>query len=182
MDLHAQLSTIKTNALAAIAAASELKELEVLAVTYTGRKGELTTILRGLSSLSLEEKKRIGAYANQVREEIETALASRTGELRRAVINSRIQHEKIDVTLPPLPVPIGHPHPLRKALTEITDIFKTIGFSVAVGPEIETEWYNFEALNIPKDHPARDTQDTFFLQDGKRLLRTHTSPVQIHVM
>ncbi len=166
-----------------IVSADSIEKLEELKVQALGRKGIITEILRSLSNLPLEERKTAGEKANTLKKEIETALDSKIKELRTKMMAKSTSSEKAD-TSPALAFPfdISHKHPLKKTLDEIIKIFKSLGFSIAEGPEIETDWYNFEALNIPKDHPARDVQDTFYLEGMNKLLRTHTSPVQIHVM
>ena len=161
---------------------TDAQELEKLKLAILGRKGTLTEILRGLSVLPIEERKKAGERANAVREQLESLIDSRLSELKRKALAEKLLKEKIDITLPGLPLPNGHFHPIRQTLDEMTGIFESLGFKTAEGPEIETDWYNFEALNIPRDHPARDSQDTFYLQDDDRLLRTHTSPVQARVM
>lgn len=170
-EITSKLDAVKTS-----------EDIENIRISVLGRKGALTEILRGLSKLSVDERKVVGKNANILREELEGLIESKSGELKKRLLADKIASEKLDVYLPPFPLESGHYHPLHQAIEEISGIFESIGFKKAEGPEIETEWYNFEALNIPASHPARDTQDTFFLTDKKRLLRTHTSPVQIHVM
>lgn len=165
----------------ALAGAGGLEELNEIRVRYLGKKGELTQVLRGMGSLSAEERPRIGQVANEVRASIEEELAARTTALKELVKEQRLRSEGIDVTLPGTPVLLGGKHPLTRVQEEIQDIFLGLGFSIAEGPEIETDYYNFEALNLPKDHPARDMQDTFFISN-EILLRTHTSPVQVRTM
>ncbi|MFQ5900887.1 MAG: phenylalanine--tRNA ligase subunit alpha [Thermodesulfobacteriota bacterium] len=146
-----------------------------------GRKGELTLVLRGLGSLPSEERASAGKLANEVKKKIEAWVDSRLQEVLKKERELNLKAEQIDVTLPGRNVPFGKKHPLTQIQEEIVEIFFALGFEVAGGPEIETDHYNFESLNIPKDHPARDMQDTFYLNDDF-LLRTHTSPVQIRVM
>lgn len=165
----------------ALAGAGGLEELNEIRVRYLGKKGELTQVLRGMGSLSAEERPRIGQVANEVRASIEEELAARTAALKELVKEQRLRSEGIDVTLPGTPVLPGGKHPLTMVQEEIQEIFLGLGFSIAEGPEIETDYYNFEALNLPKDHPARDMQDTFFIS-SEILLRTHTSPVQVRTM
>lgn len=164
-----------------LARAGNLEELNEIRVRYLGKKGELTQVLRGMGSLSPEIRPRIGQVANGVRAGIEEALSARTAELKEQVKEQRLRSESIDVTLPGTPVLRGGRHPLNIVFEEIQDIFLGLGYSIAEGPEVETDYYNFEALNLPKDHPARDMQDTFFIS-GEILLRTHTSPVQVRTM
>lgn len=177
-----KLEQISQQAKQTIAQAQEEKALEDVRISCLGRKGSLTEILRSLSTLPIEQRKEVGRSANKLRGELESLINTKSKELQNTLVSSKLQKEKLDIHLPPYPMEKGHLHPIRQTLKEMCDIFESIGFTQAQGPEIETEWYNFEALNIPKDHPARDIQDTFYLKDGQRLLRTHTSPVQIHVM
>jgi len=159
-----------------------VEELEKLKVAFLGRKGKLTDVLRGLSALPADQKKSTGEKANVLKGELETLIERKLAGLKNELYASRLKTEKIDITLPEVPLSAGHKHPLRRTIEEMSSIFESLGFVTAEGPELETDWYNFEALNIPPDHPARDSQDTFYLVDGKRLLRTHTSPVQVHEM
>ena len=163
---------------------SELRdatELENFRVQVLGKKGELTAVLKGMGKLSAEERPAIGQLANEVRAKIEAMLKEKTAELRSKEQEAKLKKETIDVTLPGKKHEIGHKHPLSIVLDEVKDIFVGMGFQIATGPEVEWDYYNFEALNLPPDHPARDTQDTFYITE-KMLLRTQTSPVQIRVM
>ena len=163
---------------------SELRdatELENFRVQVLGKKGELTGILKQMGSLSAEERPKMGQLANEVRASIEAMLKEKTAELRSKEQEAKLKKETIDVTLPGKKHEIGHKHPLSIVLDEVKDIFVGMGFQIATGPEVEWDYYNFEALNLPPDHPARDTQDTFYITE-KMLLRTQTSPVQIRVM
>ena len=178
---------LRTDALASLAAAGDQKELDAWHVEYLGRKGRLTAILRGLAGLAVEERKSQGAAANALKGELESAYEARAEELRRASLDASIQTGRIDVTLPPRPHRRGGLHPVTRTLRSILDAFRSMGFSVYEGPEVELDYYNFEALRIPADHPARDMWDTMWVDeqsDGRRpmLLRTHTSPAQIRVM
>ncbi|MDD2553968.1 MAG: phenylalanine--tRNA ligase subunit alpha, partial [Desulfotomaculaceae bacterium] len=164
-----------------MAEAGSLEELNEIRVRFLGKKGELTRILRGMGSLSAEERPRVGQVANEVRAALEEELAVRSASLKELVREQKLRSEGIDVTLPGSPGQRGGIHPLNAVLEEIQDIFLGLGYSIAEGPEIETDYYNFEALNLPKDHPARDMQDTFFIS-GEILLRTQTSPVQVRTM
>ena len=166
---------------AAMEAAGSEPELQEVKVRFLGKKGELTTIMKGMGALSDEERPRIGAVANRVKDELEALFEARLTSLRDQEIALRLQREKIDVTLPGRRRPAGNKHPITLVTEEISDIFASLGFGIAEGPEVEKDFYNFEALNFPKDHPARDMQDTFFVSDDV-LLRTHTSPVQIRTM
>jgi len=179
--LEEKLRRLKEEASKALAEARTIEELNEIRVRILGKKGELTQILRGMGSLSAEERPRIGQVANEVRDAIERELASRTARLKELIKEQKMFNEKIDVTLPGTPLLRGRKHPLTIIREEIQEIFLGLGYSIAEGPEIETDYYNFEALNIPKDHPARDMQDTFFI-GPEILLRTHTSPVQVRTM
>jgi len=164
-----------------MAGAKSLDELNEIRVRFLGKKGELTRILRGMGGLSAEERPQVGQVANEVRAAIEEELSTRTAALKELVKEQKLRSEGIDVTLPGTPRERGGIHPLNAVLEEIQDIFLGLGYSIAEGPEIETDYYNFEALNLPKDHPARDMQDTFFIS-GEILLRTQNSPVQVRTM
>ncbi len=176
-----QLEKIKAQAMQALESVSDLKPLDELRVKYLGKKGELTAVLRGMGALSPEERPKIGALANQVREQIEEKLQSKIDELSAKLQNEKLKAEEIDVTIPGRRRETGKLHPLSTVLNQVKDIFIGMGFSIAEGPDVELDYYNFEALNIPKNHPARDTQDTFYINENV-LLRTQTSPVQVRVM
>jgi phenylalanyl-tRNA synthetase alpha chain len=165
----------------AIAGAPDLKSLEEVRIRFLGKKGELTRHLRNLVNLPPEERKEEGRRLNQVKELAESLLAGRTGEFRKSEIESRLERERLDVTLPGVRFAAGKIHPITRVTREIKNIFMGMGFEVAEGPEVETEYYNFEALNIPPDHPSREMWDSFYLGEGL-LLRSHTSPVQVRVM
>lgn len=178
-----EIDKMEQEARGLIAAAPTLDELEQLKARYIGRKGRITEILRGLSQLPIEERKTVGERTNQVKNALEALMNERVAALKQSAADERLKNEKADVSpLLAFPFPSGHFHPIRQTIDDITRIFVALGFSVAEGPEIETDWYNFEALNIPRDHPARDSQDTFYLEGRQQLLRTHTSAVQVHVM
>ncbi len=162
-----------------IGQAGSLAELERLRVKYLGRKGALTQILRGLKDLDPGARRRVGQEANLLKEALETALIQRSTALKEAA--RRAPAPELDVTLPGRRPPLGRLHPLNRFMEEVCDIFLHLGFEAVEGPEVELDWYNFEALNIPPDHPARDMQDTFYFND-RVLLRTHTSPMQIRIM
>ncbi|MBM7854782.1 phenylalanyl-tRNA synthetase alpha chain [Desulfohalotomaculum tongense] len=179
--MEEKLRNLATEAKEAVEKAATLNELSNLRVKYLGKKGHLTSILRGMGSLSAEERPRVGALANEIRSQLEVLIAGRTHELKEAEREERMARETIDVTLPGKPFLIGKKHPLTKVQEEIESIFLGMGFNIAEGPEVELDYYNFEALNLPKDHPARDMQDTFFI-NPEVLLRTHTSPVQVRTM
>ena len=180
-DLESQLATLKASAQETIAAADTLDTLEKLRVQYLGKKGEVSAILGRMGKLSAEDRPRIGGLANEVKTVIQTDLEVKKSQLQNAQLQAQLQAETLDVTMPGYARPLGHKHPLTSTIDKILDIFVGLGYTVAEGSEIEEDYYNFEALNTPPDHPARDMQDTFYLPDG-RLLRTHTSSVQIHYM
>ncbi len=179
--LKDQLEQIRQSAREALQLCEDPKALEELRIRYLGKKGELTAILKQMGKLSAEERPVIGQLANQVREEIENDLSEAAEKIHQHLLEKKLASETIDVTLPGTPAPTGKEHPLNIVLNEVEDIFLGMGFSIAEGPEVETDYYNFEALNLPKDHPARDTQDTFYITENV-LLRTQTSPVQVRVM
>lgn len=180
-DLQEQLEQLRSNAQNAIAQCQNLDDLESLRVNYLGKKGQLSQILRNLGKLGPEERPKIGAAANEVKEAIQNSLQQQRVTLQTAQIEAQLQAEALDVTMPGVYRPQGKIHPLNGVIDRIIDIFVGLGYTVASGPEIETDYYNFEALNTPEDHPARDMQDTFYLP-GNKLLRTHTSSVQIRYM
>ena len=172
------LKQIREKAIAEIETSDRLEEIRI---QYLGKKGELTAVLRGMGKVSPEERPLIGQLANEVRAEIEAALAKKEEEKSKKELENRLLSEKIDVTVPGTPCTPGHRHPLAQTEEMLREIFIGMGFSIAEGPEVEYDYYNFEALNLPKNHPARDTQDTFYITDNI-LLRSQTSPVQARVM
>lgn len=176
-----RLEALRGEALAQLQEVADAGRLNELRVHYLGKKGQLTEILRGMGGLSAEERPAIGQVANDVRAAIESVLAEKQAGFDRAETERRLAAETIDVTLPGSGVAPGSIHPLTKVTQEIEDIFLGMGYTIAEGPEVETDYFNFEALNLPKDHPARDMQDSFYVTD-EILLRTHTSPVQIRSM
>ena len=176
-----QLLSIKEKVLTDLEQIKDKNELETLRVKSLGKKGSLTSILKQMGSLSAEERPKIGQLANRIRNELEQAISEKQVEIAKFEQEEKLKREKIDVTMPGKRSSIGHKHPLSIVLDEVKEIFMGMGFSVAEGPEVEWDYYNFEALNIPKGHPARDTQDTFYITENM-LLRTQTSPVQIRVM
>ncbi len=176
-----QIKQIRIDAEAAIKAAASEQEIEALRIRFLGKKGELTAILKQMGGVSPEERPIIGQLANEVRSYIENEIATISTELKAAAASKKLENETIDVTMPGNAVTLGQKHPLNIVLDEIKEIFLGMGFDVVDGPEVELDYYNFEALNIPKDHPARDTQDTFYITENI-LLRTQTSPVQVRVM
>ncbi len=175
------LENIKHSALEQLAAAADMKALEDLRVKLLGKKGELTAILKQMGGLSAEERPVIGQLANEVRGEIEAALEKRLAQLKALALTRQLDQERLDVTMPGKRQLLGKKHPLTLVLDEIKEIFLGMGFDYAEGPEVEYDYYNFEALNIPPNHPARDTQDTFYINENI-VLRTQTSPMQIRVM
>lgn len=181
MDIRDQLKSIRESAVNALREANVTDKLEALRVQYLGKKGELTSVLSQMGKLSAEERPVIGQAANEVRMFIENELKARKEELLKKEMESRLASEAIDVTLPGKSSVIGKKHPLSIVLDEVKDAFISMGFTIESGPEVEYDYYNFEALNIPKDHPARDTQDTFYFSP-EILLRTQTSSVQIRTM
>jgi phenylalanyl-tRNA synthetase alpha chain len=179
--MREQLEKLKRSALLAITAAASVEVLQDIRINLLGRKGELTALMKGLGSLDAAERPVVGQLVNSVRDEIEAALGSALEAAQENVIAARLQSERIDTSLPGRRVQKGTKHPVSLVIEEICSIFAGLGFAVAEGPEIEHDWYNFEALNFPPEHPARDMQDTFFVENNL-LLRTHTSPVQIRTM
>ena len=176
-----KLEQIRANALEKLSEIHDVKSLEEARVALLGKKSELTQVLRGMGALSAEERPVIGSLANSVRQEIEAKLAEIKEKISTAEMQKKLASETLDVTIPGKKPKMGKLHPLTQTLMEIQDIFLGMGFDVVDGPEVELDHYCFEALNIPKWHPARDTQDTFYI-DENVVLRTHTSPVQIRVM
>ena len=176
-----KLENIRVQAMAALENVNDLKLADELRVKYLGKKGELTGVLRGMGALSPEERPIIGALANSVREQIEQALQSKVDALSAKMQDEKLAAEEIDVTIQGTKPSVGSLHPLSIVLDRIKNIFVGMGFSIAEGPEVELDYYNFEALNIPKNHPARDSQDTFYINENV-VLRSQTSPVQVRVM
>lgn len=176
-----ELLSLKEQALQQIVQADDLKTLQDVRVMYLGKKGPITELLRGMGALSAEERPIVGQLVNQVRDEITSALQLKQEQLEKIEMERRLMSEKIDVTLPGRRFARGASHPLTRIIEEIEDIFIGMGFTVAEGPEVEHDYYNFEALNLPKNHPARDMQDSFYITE-EILLRTHTSPVQVRTM
>lgn len=176
-----KLESLKKSAEEALSLASTSRDLESLRVQYLGKKGELTAILKQMGTLAPEDRPVVGALANDVRQRIEEMLANRLVEIEAMEMEKRLQEEDIDVTLPSKRRALGHKHPMNILQDEIVEIFRSMGFMVAEGPEIETPYYNFTALNTPEGHPARDMQDTFYFSENL-LLRTQTSSVQIRAM
>ncbi len=181
-----ELERLKAKAIAELDSIDNLRELEEWRVRYLGRKGSLTSILRGLGALPLEERRAVGAAANEVKAAFEIGLKEREEALREQNLAIALEQTRLDITLPGYPVSLGCLHPTTQIMREICGIYGSMRFQVVEGPEVEWDYYNFEALNIPKDHPARDMWATLWIdtEDDERsmLLRTHTSPMQIRVM
>ena len=176
-----QLLEIRKKAEQALSHAGVAEELEDIRVKFLGKKGELTAVLRGMGGLSSEERPVIGQLANEVRGVIEDLIEEKKTALHAKLREEKLKNEIIDVTMAGNKPQLGKRHPLTNVLDDVKDIFLGMGFSIAEGPEVELDYYNFEALNIPADHPARDTQDSFYINDNV-VLRTQTSPVQVRVM
>lgn len=176
-----QLEALLSQAVSELSSVSSEESLHEIRVKFLGRKGALTGLMKGIGALPAEERPLMGQVVNEIRDDLEERFESALATIRSGNIARKLQEEKIDVTLPGRRIPLGTKHPITLIIDEITAIFAGLGFQVAEGPEIELDYYNFEALNFPKDHPARDMQDTFFIGDNL-LLRTHTSPVQIRTM
>lgn len=181
MDLKNQLNEIERKAEELFEKIDNLDSLEALRIEFLGKKGRITEVLKEMAKLPAEEKPLIGQAANNLKNRINNMLAEKKAELEKVLADQRLKEETIDVSLPGKKIQIGHKHPLTLVTDQIKDIFIGLGFTIAEGPEIENEYNNFEALNVPKYHPARDLQDTFYI-DNEYLLRTHTSPVQIRTM
>ncbi len=176
-----QLHEIEQDAIEQINHAKALSDIQELQVAYLGRKGSITSVLRGMGKLPAEERPMIGELANRVRETITEALQKKKERLEDAALEAQLANEHIDITLPGRKVAVGGPHLLTSIIEEIEDLFIGLGYEVREGPEVETDYFNFEALNLPKGHPARDMQDSFYITN-ELLLRTHTSPVQARTM
>ena len=179
------LTALKKELLAAIAAAADTAALEAVRVEALGKKGRLTDLMKTLGSLSPDERKERGAALNLIKDEVAQKIEARQKQLAGAALEARLVSERVDITLPPRPQGEGRIHPVSQTIDEVVTLFASMGFSVATGPDIEDDWHNFTALNVPPDHPARQMQDTFYLPqtgDQPTVLRTHTSPVQIRTM
>ncbi len=184
--MREQLQHLRKDALQQLEAADSVADLERVRVGTLGKKGALTRLLRGLGRVSAEERPALGVLANEIKAAFNQKMAERSALLKKRALETRLETERLDITLPGRRREAGGVHPITRALEEIGAIFRQLGFPAATGPEVESDWHNFGALNIPADHPAREMHDTFYLAptaDGSaRLLRTHTSPVQIRVM
>ncbi len=179
--MQQELNQLITDAEQAISVADDLQTLDQVRVDYLGKKGHLTERMKSLGKLSAEERPKAGQAINQAKQAVQQAIEMRREALKNAVLEAKLVGEKVDVTLPGRHTPVGSLHPVTRTMQRIDDLFAQMGFSVAEGPEIEDDFHNFEALNIPESHPARAMHDTFYFPDGS-LLRTHTSPVQVRVM
>lgn len=176
-----QLDEIKKEAIVKIEAATTMQELNELRAYYMGKKSPLAEIMKTLASATIEEKKTIGAASNKVKQEIELAIANKRVAIENAEINAKLEKEAIDVTMDGYQFKNGSMHPLNKVIEELEDIFISMGYSIAEGPEVEVDVFNFEMLNVPKGHPARDMQDSFYINENV-LVRTQTSPVQVRTL
>jgi phenylalanyl-tRNA synthetase alpha chain len=176
-----QLNALRASTVALTEQTFDLKALSDSRIRILGRKGELTRVLRGLKDLPIEERSAVGQLANQIKTDLESLFDAREAYLRNELERSQLALESIDITLPGRRMPLGRSHILNRVTRELVDVFSGLGFQLAEGPEVEIDYYNFEALNMPKNHPARDMQDTFYFSENV-LLRTHTSPVQIRTM
>lgn len=179
--MQEQITNIREEAVNNINAAINAKELEEVRVKYLGKKGKLTAILRGMGALTPEERPIIGSKVNEVRDELEKMIKSREDEFAKIELDKKLNEEKIDITLPSTKVKRGSKHPLNRIIEEVEDLFVSMGYDVVTGPELETDEYCFERLNLPKGHPARDMQDSFYIT-SEYLLRTQTSAVQARTM
>lgn len=176
-----KLEQIKISVTEALKAAEDLNSLEDIRIKYMGKKGELTAVLKGMGQLTPEERPIIGALANEIRQTLEKEIDEKKTAIEAALEEKKLAEEVIDITMPGKRNDEGKLHPMTQVMNRLKDIFMGMGFSIAEGPEVEYDYYNFEALNIPKNHPARDTQDTFYIEDNI-VLRTQTSPMQVRVM
>lgn len=181
MGLREKLEELRQQGLNEIANSDDLKNVNDIRVKLLGKKGPITNVLRGMRDLSAEERPKVGKFANEVRDELQQALEDKKSSLEQALMNTKLQSESIDVTLPGTPVAQGQPHVIQQIIDQLVDLFIGMGYEVAVGDEVEQEEYNFEKLNLPKDHPARDMQDTFYITPSV-LMRTQTSPMQARMM
>ncbi|MDC0072410.1 phenylalanine--tRNA ligase subunit alpha [Gammaproteobacteria bacterium] len=175
------ITSIRNKAIDAVAASPDLQDLESVYKSFLGKNGELNKLLKTLGSLPSEERREAGQSLNTLKKEIEVVYSKRQHDLIDLDSERKLKNEKIDVTLPGISRKKGTFHPITQTINSVSDFFESLGFEVASGPEVETDYYNFEALNVPADHPAKDMHDTFYLGNGD-LLRTHTSPVQIRTM
>ncbi|MEM9244492.1 MAG: phenylalanine--tRNA ligase subunit alpha [Cyanobacteria bacterium P01_F01_bin.153] len=180
-DLESQLQSLQVEAQGAIATVETLDALDEIRVNFLGKKGKISKVLGGMGKLDPADRPKLGAIANEVKKAVQASLDQQRESLQAAKIQAQLEAETLDVTMPGTYRPQGHKHPLNSTIDKALDIFVGLGYTVASGTEMETDYYNFEALNTPADHPARDMADTFYLPDGN-LLRTHTSAMQIRYM
>lgn len=176
-----KLEQIRAQAAAALKNAADERSVDEIRIQFLGKKGELTSILKQMGSLSADERPKMGQLANEIRGDIENTIAGTMAAMKKRALDRRLEKETLDVTIPGKKPALGRLHPLNSTLNQLIDIFRSMGFDVVDGPEVENDYYNFEALNVPKDHPARDMQDTFYLAENL-LLRTQTSATQIRTM
>ncbi len=181
MSLQEKLKELEEKGLQEISVANELSKLNEVRVNFLGKKGPITEVLRGMRDLSKEERPKVGEFANKVRDNLTSKLEERKEELAQAALNKKLAEEAVDVTLPGTPMKQGQPHVIQQIIDNLEDLFLGMGYQVVEGPEVELDRYNFEMLNLPKDHPARDMQDTFYITD-EVLMRSQTSPVQARTM
>lgn len=181
MDLTTQLKQLRDEGLGAVQEATELKQLNEIRVHFLGKKGPITAVLRGMKEIDPAERPQVGKFANEVRDALQQAIATKQDELETAQMAAKLEKETLDVTLPGTPIKSGTPHVLQQIIDEIEELFLGMGYQVVNGPEVEEEHYNFEMMNLPKDHPARDMQDTFYITKDI-LMRTQTSPVQARTL
>ena len=182
-----KIEEIKTEALKQLECISYARDLEAWRVHYLGKKSPLTQILRGLTALSIEERKAVGAAANQLKNRLETSAGEKAQSLREAQLKTEAQKESVDISLPGRPCTVGHLHPITQTIDEICDIFVSLGFQVKEGPDVEWDYYNFEALNIPAEHPSRDNMSSYWIdappgEKGKKLLRTHGTAISARIV
>ena len=181
MGLREKLQDLRKQGLEEINNSTDLDTVEQVRVRLLGKKGPLTTVLRGMKDLTAEERPQVGKYANEVKEELRKQLVEKKAEIEAQQLELKLKRESLDVTLPGTPVAQGQPHVLQQVIDQVVDIFVGMGYQIAVGDEVEEDLYNFEKLNLPKDHPARDMQDTFYVTPSV-LMRTQTSPMQARMM
>ncbi|BAP85462.1 phenylalanyl-tRNA synthetase subunit alpha [Paucilactobacillus hokkaidonensis JCM 18461] len=181
MGLKDKLDELRQQGLRAVKESSDLDKINDIRVRMLGKKGPITEVLRGMRELSAEDRPKVGQFANEVRDDLTSAIEQKRAELEQAKINAQLEHEKLDVTLPGNKLPQGQPHVIQQIIDQLVDLFIGMGYEVATGDEVEEDHYNFEMLNLPKDHPARDMQDTFYVTP-EILMRTQTSPMQARML
>lgn len=181
MGLREKLEELRQQGTEEIKDSSNLKTINQIRVKFLGKKGPITNVLRGMKDLSPEERPQVGKYANQVRDELQKLMDQKRAEIEKELLDAKLASESLDVTLPGTPVAQGQPHVIQQVIDQLVDLFTDMGYEVAVGDEVEQELYNFEKLNLPKDHPARDMQDTFYVTPSV-LMRTQTSPMQARML